>query len=308
MSPHQPVEWAKPPFQPILQIPARPHAEQRRDLVVLSANLWHDWPRRRRLPERMECFARLIEAEGADVVLVQEVVRTSDQHMDRWLAERLGMSFSYTRANGHNESIGFEEGLAIYSRFPVVSSRSRRLQPRLSRFVNRLALGAELTTPHGDFWVFSVHLGLLRTQNAAQLRDLRAWVDSVAGAQSAVVGGDFNAPEHAPHMQDARRHWLDAFRSLHPQADATTHTLRWPWGKPLRHSRLDYLFLRGAEPDWQVVEARHLDGEAAPLSDHRAVVVRLSPRDLSPAAQHPGTPPSAQQIRGSSSPLNSTNA
>ncbi len=259
-------------------LPTRPHTSSPNDLVVISANLWHDWPLRRRLPERMEHFARMIEEVGADVVMVQEVARTADHSMDDWLANRLGMSYSYARANGHQDSIGFEEGLAIYARFPISSTRVRRLEPRLSRFVNRLALGAELKTPFGDFWAFSVHLGLLRSQNASQLQDLRAWVASVAGDRSAVIGGDFNAPEHAPHIQDTRRSWLDTFRSLHPGADATTHTLRWPWGAPLRRSRLDYLFLHRAESAWRVIEARHVEGGVQPLSDHRAVMVRLGQR------------------------------
>jgi endonuclease/exonuclease/phosphatase family metal-dependent hydrolase len=230
----------------------------------------------------MERFARMIEAVGADVVLVQEVVRTSDRQMDHWLAERLGMGHSYTRANGHQASIGFEEGLAVYSRFPLLSTRVRRLEPRFSRFVNRLALGAELLTPFGSFWAFSVHLGLLQSQNASQLHDLHQWVTTVTGTRSAVIGGDFNAAEHTPQIQAARRRWLDTFRVLHPLADATTHILRWPWGSPLRRSRLDYLFLHRAEPDWQVVEARNLSADELPVSDHRAVLVRISMPRLSP--------------------------
>lgn len=255
------------------------HAEQGRDLIVLTANLWHDWPLRRRLPERMERFAQTIEAVGADVVLVQELVRTNRRYMDHWLAERLGMNYSYTRANGHHQSIGFEEGLAIYARYPLRSTRVHRFEPRLSRFVNRVALGAEVMTPYGPFWAFSVHLALLQSLNASQLFELRQWVTDVAGRQSAVIGGDFNAEEHTPQIQATRRRWLDTFRTLHPQADATTHILNWPWGSPLRRSRLDYLFLHRAEPAWQVVEARHLAGGDLPVSDHRPVLARLSPID-----------------------------
>lgn len=262
----------------VLRHPTVAARHDSQEVVVLSANLWHDWPLRRRLPQRMESFARMIEAEGADVVLVQELVRTRRQHMDRWLAQRLGMGCSYTRANGHQPSIGFEEGLAVYTRFPLISTRVRRLEPRISRFVNRLALGTELLTPFGSFWAFSVHLGLLRSQNASQLQDLRRWVAEVAGDRSAVIGGDFNAPEHTPQIRLTRQSWRDAFRSLHPKADATTHELRWPWGSPLRRSRLDYLFLHGLRPRWRVVEARHVQAAGVPLSDHRPVLVRLRPQ------------------------------
>jgi endonuclease/exonuclease/phosphatase family metal-dependent hydrolase len=256
------------------------------EIVVFSANLWHDWPLRRRLPERLEDLARMIEAQGADVVLLQEAVRIPGLSVDRWLSERLGMSSLYSRANGHEGAIGFEEGLAIFARFPIATSRVRRLEPRFNRYVNRLALGAEMQTPFGSLWAFSVHLGLLRPHNASQVGDLRAWVADVTGEQSAVIGGDFNAPEHAPHMIEARRNWLDTFRHLNPHADGTTHELRWPWGSSLRRHRLDYLFLHKAETSWQVREAKHLDGDH---SDHRAVMARISPAKSSeaPPLQNP---------------------
>jgi endonuclease/exonuclease/phosphatase family metal-dependent hydrolase len=139
------------------------------EVVVLSANLWHDWPLHRRLPERMESFARMIEAEDVDVVMTQEVVRTSDTWFDRWLSDRLGMNCLYSRTNGHKEAIGFEEGLAIFARYPMGSSNVHRFTPGISRFVNRQALAAEVQTPFGDFWAFSVHLGLLQSHNASQI-------------------------------------------------------------------------------------------------------------------------------------------
>lgn len=244
------------------------------DLVVLSANLWHDWPRHRRLAERLEDLARLVEGHGAHVVLLQEVARTADLSSDRWLAERLGMGYLYSRVNGHRGSIGFEEGLAVFSRLPFLTYRTRRLGS-VGGVAHRLALGAELQSGADRFWVFSVHLSLLRRLNARQVSDLQGWVSQVAGASSAIVGGDFNAHETAPQMLCARRRWLDLFRQLHPRADGSTHTLRWPWGASLARHRLDYLFLHRGEPHWRVVDSRHLGGAAQSHSDHSAVLARL---------------------------------
>ncbi len=280
-----------------LQLPINEQPSTDEELVVLTANLWHDWPLRRRLPERMEAFARMIEDEGVDVVLAQEVVRTSDQWFDRWLSERLGMSYLYSRANGHHGAIGFEEGLAIFTRYPMTSSSVCRLEPRISRFVNRLALGAEIQSPFGSFWAFSVHLGLLQSHNVSQVRALHDWVATVAGNQSAVVGGDFNAPEHTPQMRRTSQNWLDTFRHVNPQADATTHEIRWPWGTALRRNRLDYLFLKENEPSWRVVEARHV---SHPHSDHKPVMVRLSPAGILPSALASGS--SSQRLRFRSAP------
>ena len=67
-------------------IPAWTRLFHKDEIVVVSANLWHDWPLRRRLHDRLESFARLIESEGVDVVLVQEVARWSGLWTDRWLA------------------------------------------------------------------------------------------------------------------------------------------------------------------------------------------------------------------------------
>jgi endonuclease/exonuclease/phosphatase (EEP) superfamily protein YafD len=88
-----------------------------------------------------------------------------------------------------------------------------------------------------------------------------------------VVGGDFNAPEHAPQIRRTSQSWLDTFRHVNPQADGTTHEIRWPWGAALRRHRLDYIFLKENEPNWWVVEARH--GHHS-HSDHKPALVRLS--------------------------------
>ena len=258
-------------------LPAHLTARGCETLTVLSANLWHDWPRRREWPERLESFAQLVEAESADIVLLQEVARTPGLRADEWLARRLGMAYTYSRANGHEEAIGFEEGLAVFSRFPVVTPLLRHLGARANPFVRRLALGADVETPCGSLLVFSVHLGLLRRQNAEQLAHLRAWVGEAAGARGALIGGDFNAHERSSRIAQTQRMWLDTFRHLHPHADGTTHELRWPGKLLLGRRRLGYLFLHPGERRWSVLEARHVDAPGGPHSDHRAVLARLAP-------------------------------
>jgi exonuclease III len=48
----------------------------------------------------------MVESEAADIVLLQEVARTTKLKVDEWLAERLGMGYVYARANGHEPGIG----------------------------------------------------------------------------------------------------------------------------------------------------------------------------------------------------------
>jgi endonuclease/exonuclease/phosphatase family metal-dependent hydrolase len=217
-----------------------------------------------------------VEIRRADILLLQEVARTPKLRADEWLSDRLGMGYIYSRANGHETGIGFEEGLAIFSRYPLAEPQVRQLGTGSNPFMRRLALGATMEAPCGKLLTFSVHLGLLRQQNANQLAHLRHWVRRAAGELPALVGGDFNAHETSPQITQARSTWLDTFRCLHPQADGTTHKLRWPWGGILHQARLDYIFLHNeGQTRWRMVEARHLDAPDGPHSDHRAVLAKL---------------------------------
>jgi len=253
---------------------ARPGSE---GVTILSANLWHDWPRHRRLIERLETFARLVERQNADVVLLQEVTRTPDLWVDRWLFDRLGMAYVYSRANGAENGIGFEEGLAVLSRFQLSKPRLVQLGERHNPFVRRLALGATVETDYGKLLTFSVHLGLARRHNASQMAHLRDWVGDSAGDLPALIGGDFNAQEASSQIRQTQTKWLDTFRHLHPKADGATHELRWPGGRLLKRSRLDYIFLQPGIVRWKVLESRHFNTENRPHSDHFAVLTRLVP-------------------------------
>ena len=245
-------------------------------LTVVSANLWHDWPRFRDLESRLRSFSDLIESLGADLVLLQEVARTPFLHVDEWLAERLGMAYVYSRANG-SKKIGFEEGLAVFSRFPLKRlPHLRQMGRTCNPFSRRLALGVEVDTPCGEIMAFSTHLGLMRKNNARQLRDLHGWVDEISQEKSAVIAGDFNAPEHSHQIRHIRSIWLDTFREIHKHGHAATHEIHWPWGGIFLSHRLDYIFVQPGEPAWKVIDVQHVDAPDGPHSDHRAVVARLS--------------------------------
>jgi endonuclease/exonuclease/phosphatase family metal-dependent hydrolase len=253
--------------------PNRPEQDSQA-LTVMSANLWHDFPRYRHQAERLEAFAQMAEAEKADILLLQEVARTPELFADEWLAKRLDMACVYSRANGH-ENIGFEEGLAVLSRFKLRKTYLQQLKPAITPFIHRLALGAVVETPFGKIHAFSVHLALLRRQNARQLQHLRSWIAHIASEEAALVGGDFNAHESTRQMIQTRKSWMDIFRQIHPDADGTTHELHWPWGGSLSQQRLDYIFLQPGNQRWLILDSRHLVSLVRPHSDHRAVLARL---------------------------------
>jgi endonuclease/exonuclease/phosphatase family metal-dependent hydrolase len=269
----EPAGWTT-----LIESPAHGRDGPGDQLTVLSANLWHDWPRRHRWQERLEDVAVLAETERVDVLLLQEVARTTAVTSDVWLARRLGMSLVYARANGAAEAIGFEEGLAVLSRFPIERTYLRQLGRSGNPLVRRVAVAARLRTPLGPVLAVSVHLGLGERSNAAQLRMLRAWVAEIAQPGPTIVGGDFNAPEGRAEVLLTQEAWTDTFRDLHPHADASTHRSGAPWRVGARHRRLDYVFLRQDESrPWRVRAASHVDAAAGQHSDHRAVLVRLTP-------------------------------
>lgn len=245
-------------------------------VTILSANLWHDWPRNRRLKERLICFVELIKKEKVDILLLQELVRTSEFEADKWLRDQLGMAYIYSRSNGNAPGIGFEEGLAIFSRYPIKNHRLAQLSDQNNPFSRRMALGTCVETNDGDFLAFSVHLGIIGRQNKKQVSRLKDWVEEESGNNPAVIGGDFNAEENTSQIRSAKTTWNDSYRAIHPRGDVYSHEIQWPWGKVLKRSRLDYLFLRRGNHSWQVDEARHLDTEGCTLSDHKPVLIKAS--------------------------------
>lgn len=252
-------------------------------LTVLSANLRNPFfpPNRERRADtlaRLEAFARLVEAQRADVLLCQEVVRARDFRVDNWLAGRLGLGWVYARVNGRVEWIGREEGLAVFSRYPLANPVVLPLTAT-RRLWRRAALGVSVRAPWGELMVYTTHHSLRPWRNRRQPARLRAWVAATAGEGPALVGGDFNAGEDAPQMAALSSTgvdswpWIDTFRALHPSADGATHEL--PLFGRTRWRRLDYVFLRPGLPELRITSCRHVTSPGVPFSDHRAVVARL---------------------------------
>lgn len=260
------------PTQRIVLHAGQPRTSPSPILTAITANLWHDWPRHRRAIERLESFARLVETSQANLLLLQEVWRTPRLDVAAWLAERLGMHTAYLRANGHYEAIGFEEGVAVLSRFPLHPAASRQWSD--GPFARRVALAVHLHTSWGIWLAVSTHLSLLRRRNTAQMLDLQRWAFDQAAGRPALIGGDFNAQETHRGVRHLARAWVDVLRQHQPHGQAATHEIRWPWGAPLHAARLDYLFLLPGKHRPRVHHAAVLESSH---SDHRPVIASMSP-------------------------------
>jgi len=203
--------------------------------------------------------------------LCQEVGRGRDFRVDQWLCDRLGLAGVCVGVNGRAATFGREEGLALFSRYPLSQPRAVALARGPWR---RLALGATLRAPSGDVALYTTHHSLRPWRNRLQPGRLFKWVEATAGEGPAVIGGDFNAGEKAAQITVLATTWRDAFRVSHPDDAGATRDVGL-FGRVLAGQRLDYLFLRRGVPELRIVNCNVVDS-SPPFSDHRAVLVRLA--------------------------------
>ena len=281
----------QPPGSTAASVAASP-GQAREGLRVATLNMLHGWPCFDSLDERLDLIAAGLQEVGADVVLLQEVpVRAgAPRQALPFLAEKLGCAFVYARANGSGAFIGFEEGEAVLSRFPILSWEAHRLRPSPGPFERRIVLRAALAAGRGPLEVYSVHLsdkarrGGLRL---GQVQDLIGFVQKGTrdGGLPAVVGGDFNcAPGSPPYRLFAEAGFTDAAVAADPPALGPTSGLarvRDPGGS--MSERIDFLFLSPGPQGPEAVRAwNFLDAPrgslGAPLwaSDHAGVACDLA--------------------------------
>ena len=127
----------------------------------------------------------------ADILVLQEVWTTT-QHgsMAERLAEDLHYNVAYARANGRYSHIGFEEGSAILSRFPIIEARRIHLKPRSPWWENRIAILAKLAAPGGTLpRSIGVHLS-----NSSSADDQAEFLLEIMKEHAPdIIAGDLNA-------------------------------------------------------------------------------------------------------------------
>jgi endonuclease/exonuclease/phosphatase family metal-dependent hydrolase len=231
-------------------------------------------------------LATAVESLDADVLGLQEVDRDQPRSMGADLtavaAEAMGApehqfvaalhgtpGGTWMAATGEEQPGSATYGIALLSRYPVVSWRVVRLPPLrasvplwstwnnrlfMARDEPRVAVAAVLEGPFGEFTVCNTHLSFIPAWNAFQLRRL---VRSLTGTREPmVVIGDLN-------MQTVQATRLTGMRSL-----AAVPTF--PAVDPTR--QIDHVLVRGPLRAKGPADAVRL-----PLSDHRALVVDCEP-------------------------------
>ena len=198
----------------IVPTPARA-ADERAVLTVVSHNVLHGGPWSgfagdgQRLERRMALIADELASLRPDVIALQEAAvsrRLGD--VTARLARRLGYHHVHAPATPYvfGEGIlsrlvvgalGFREGPAILSRFPILQSEVYELPRCQNRLDPRVLLRARLDTPWGPIDVFSAHTW----RDECQARRVTALVAASRNGLPSVLMGDFNAVESSPAIR-----------------------------------------------------------------------------------------------------------
>lgn len=273
-----------------------------RPLRLVTFNLLHGGPwsgitgADNHLERRLAMIIEDLRALDPDVVALQEspVTRRHGDVAGR-IARALGLGHVHARATEHvfplrflgrlvTGVLGFVEGPAILSRFPITASAVTQL-PRCRRWLDpRVVLRADLDTPAGELSVFSTHT----SRDDCQTRRVAELAQRPPGRHPAVVMGDLNTGETAPVLGAFLDHgFVDAYRATNPTAPGPTVWQRIEAPSPTVVRRVDYVFLRAGDAvTASAVSSRvvlntprpHGEGGVLWPSDHYGVFVEVDLR------------------------------
>ena len=220
--------------------------------------------------DNLERIARLVDSLEADIVLLQEVDRTTARsgRVDQpaTLARLTGRQVAFGKSLDYQ---GGEYGIAVLSRWPITSGTAVPLpvdppQPRSGgSYEPRAALIALIAAPGGPLAVVNTHLDASGDDRwrRQEIRTVIAIVDSLrARGIPTVAGGDINSTPESDVQATARAAGLrDAWMTC-----GTGAGLTYPADSAIK--RIDYLYLTGSATCTRaaVVESR--------ASDHRPVL------------------------------------
>lgn len=217
-----------------------------------------------------------------DVVMLQEVaVRSGEDahHQIALIGEWLDLPVQVFLPYGNPEELTSAEqgGIALLTRWPVLTLEERRLPPGRYPPDNRNALLATVQHPDGPLHLVNTHLSWRPDEADIRQRQLIAILDRAQDLgwlhreERFVVLGDMNATDDEPVISWLSRHLTDAYRLLHPTSPGHTWERENPYsgGYPSPNRRLDYIFVSASLRVLGSGRALHTNDWVA--SDHYAV-------------------------------------
>ena len=247
-----------------LMIPTGARAAPR-PLRIVTINLLHGGitselvGRDQHLEERLTMVVRELRTLDADVVGVQEASRGRRRgDVAARLASALGFHHVYAPAAHRwplvSRVLGLEEGPAVLSRFPIVTSRVHPIDG-CGGLYRRVLVCAELATPRGPLEACSTHL------DGSDCHAER--VASILGARPRtaplLLMGDLNATEQSKGIRNliAALGLVDTFREANPAAPGFTVWQPVWLERPFASRRVDFILLApGANTRARVVASR----------------------------------------------------
>jgi endonuclease/exonuclease/phosphatase family metal-dependent hydrolase len=269
---------------------------QAETLRVVTFNLLHGGPwsgvigNGADLNERFEIAVAQLAALRPDVVALQEAsVGGGRGNVAERLGRALGVEWIHAPTTSQVFGIGwldrtitsairFNEGPAVLSRFPIVSSEIVALPRCANRLFPRVLLRVEVRTPHGPLDFYSTHT----SRDDCQLRRVAELVGARRGPLPAIVAGDFNTRENADaYAELLGAGFVDAFRAVNPGAAGSTSLQRVYAAESTVSRRIDFVFVvSGVNGAARVRESRvvldiprrRADGTTLWPSDHYGVL------------------------------------
>jgi len=252
---------------------------------VVSLNMLHGFPKFNDLIKRLEIIGNEIIRLDADIILLQEVpwtLKTGNAAI--FLSELTGMNYIYLRANGNRWAIGFEEGEAILSRYPLQSPHHYELQPQAGLFEHRIVLNATAITELGEIGLYVTHLTNGDPDiNFGQSESLGNIVGNNEELFS-IIAGDFNAVPETNQIQRLGSTWIDAYSYINPLLEGYTCCINnINTNGDIPSKRIDYIFLAPGSTTLNVVSAERVFSHPFQIengwlwaSDHIGLSVEIS--------------------------------
>jgi endonuclease/exonuclease/phosphatase family metal-dependent hydrolase len=182
-------------------------------LTVATLNLRN---RQDRWRERRHLVVAQILDTAPDLLSLQEVSRPMGQA--RWLRSQINSRmtgsarepYHLLQERKHHFIKGFYEGIAILSKFPVISHDALSLG-----YEGRVALRANVALPSGQMMDFVNthlhHVAYDREARQEQVMRLVGWLNSSGRAPLQVIAGDFNETPEGPAIQQMKQVYRSAF-------------------------------------------------------------------------------------------------
>lgn len=271
-------------------------------LRVLTYNLLHDGPwsgffeNGTFLEQRLEMTIQELRRLQPDVIALQEA-SDSRRHgnVPQRIADALGYQLVFAPATERIfgirsldrliiSALGFKEGPAILSRYPIIASEVYDLPRCRYRLDPRILLRAEIDTPDGSVQVFSAHTS---KGDECQLQRVGELLREHRGNGRAILMGDLNTGEQSQVLTGWQKEpgFIDVFRAANPGVSGGTVWQNIHVEQPMADRRVDFIFLLdGMTGNRSVVRSSHLafehpgrlpNGAALWPSDHRGVLADI---------------------------------